>query len=68
MDRKMRNNQLLVYKNQIVKVVEYFEEFNMAEVIIENLEESIIVDISLLSPVKEENKVQQINIFRGRCN
>ncbi|MDU1053374.1 hypothetical protein [Clostridium baratii] len=63
----IKNNQPLFYKNEIIELIEIFEDFNMAEVLYKN-SERIIVDISLLNDSKNGFNEKGINIFRGRCN
>ncbi|WP_338587667.1 hypothetical protein QIT93_05100 [Clostridium baratii] len=63
----IKNNQPLFYKNEMVELIEIFEDFNMAEVLYKN-SEHIIIDISLLNDSKKGFDEKGINIFRGRCN
>ncbi|MBI5997482.1 hypothetical protein [Clostridium perfringens] len=60
----IKNNQPIYFEDNIVRVVEFFDIFNIAEIIFEN-QKKIIVDISLLSDKKLKNKESSINIFTG---
>ncbi|HAT4309300.1 TPA: hypothetical protein I9080_003153 [Clostridium perfringens] len=60
----IKNNQPIYFEDHIVRIVEFFDIFNIAEIIFEN-QKKIIVDISLLSDKKLKNKESSINIFTG---